>query len=83
MKKIIIGKYIRGYDTTPPQKNRKTKIIHLISSGDVETLLGVIKWFGAWRQYCFFPKENTLYNNECLKDIKEFLEKLNKEKKNG
>ena len=50
------------------RQNRKTKIIHLISNGDVETLLGVIKWFGAWRQYCFFPEENTLYNNECLKD---------------
>lgn len=80
MEKIIIGKYIRGYDMTP--QNRKTKIIHLISNGDVETLLGVIKWFGSWRQYCFFPETNTLYSNECLKDIKEFLEKLNKEKKN-
>lgn len=77
---IIIGKYIRGYDMTP--QNRKTKIIHLISNGDVKILLGVIKWLGSWRQYCFFPETNTLYSNECLKDIKEFLEKLNKEKKN-
>lgn len=81
MEKIIIGKYIRGYDMTP--QNRKTKIIHLISNGDVEVLLGVIKWLGSWRQYCFFPETNTLYSNECLKDIKEFLEKLNKEAKNA
>lgn len=27
-------------------QNRKTKIIHLISNGNVESLLGVIKWFG-------------------------------------
>lgn len=37
----------------------------------------------SWRQYYFYPEANALYNSECLKCIKEFLEKLNKEKKNA
>jgi hypothetical protein len=35
--------------------------------------LGTIKWYGAWRQYCFFPEADCVFNNGCLKDIIEFI----------
>ena len=38
------------------------------------TLLGIIKWYGAWRQYAFFPEPNTVFNVECLGDIESFIE---------
>jgi hypothetical protein len=44
-------------------------------------VLGVVKWYSAWRQYCFFPTCPAVYNNSCLSDISDFLTQLNKERK--
>jgi len=73
---IEIGKYITAFDETPD--NRKTKIYFLCNSRNELIHLGKIKWHGAWRQYCFFPEEDTLFNSDCLNDITDFLNKLNK-----
>lgn len=43
--------------------------------------LGVIKWHGAWRRYCSFPAESTIFDAKCHKDIAEFLEMLMKKRK--
>ena len=76
---IDIGEYILGSDVTPD--DFKTKVIELVSKHD-GTVLGVIKWYGAWRQYCFFSEGDCLFNNTCLKDIYEYMSELNKEKRN-
>lgn len=36
--------------------------------------LGVIKWHGAWRKYCFFPEADTLFEQVCLREIADFIE---------
>ncbi len=41
-----------------------------------EELLGEIKWFGRWRKYCFFPLEETVYEEKCLREIAIFIERL-------
>ena len=50
----------------------KTKIYEVISKASGNSL-GAIKWYGPWRQYCFFPYELTIWNDACLKDIQDFL----------
>ena len=40
--------------------------------------LGEIKWYGAWRQYAFFPCGETIWNKTCLADIQKFLEEIRK-----
>lgn len=46
-------------------------------SGDV---LGVIKWYPAWRHYCFFPSTTieTVHSDRCLLAISQFITALNK-----
>lgn len=41
------------------------------SSGDE---LGIVKWYGPWRQYCYFPTSPAVYSEGCLRDIYSFLE---------
>ena len=41
--------------------------------------LGEIKWYGPWRQYCFEPRQNTIFNKTCLQDIVDVLQTLNEE----
>jgi len=66
-------RYLDFIDTTA--KNRKTKIIWVrsVNHGDI---LGEIRWYGAWRQYCFYPKADTIWNIECLQDIRVFIATL-------
>jgi len=54
----------------------KTSVWEVLSKkhGNV---LGVVKYYGAWRQYAFFPSNETIWNTECLTDIIEFLKKQN------
>lgn len=73
---INIGQYITAYDTTP--EGKKTKVYYLCSEQNEFIQLGVIKWYSAWRQYCFFPENERVFNKTCLKDIMYFLEKLNR-----
>ena len=42
-------------------------------------LLGVVRWFGRWRQYTFWPSSETLYSAGCLRDVGEFLDALMEE----
>lgn len=48
-----------------------------INSGDE---LGIIKWHGAWRQYCYFSTDRAVYSKGCLQDISEFISALNIER---
>ena len=46
-------------------------------------ILGEIKWFFAWRQFCFFPEFETVYNIGCLNFINRFIGHLMAERKKG
>lgn len=72
-----IGKYLQ-VEYRPPLKGRKTGS-WLVRNGD--NILGNISWYGPWRQYCFFPMEETVFSGGCLDDISAFLKKCNEERK--
>jgi len=44
-------------------------------------LLGWIKWYGAWRRYCFFPLVDSVFSADCLADIQETIGALMAERK--
>lgn len=43
--------------------------------------LGTIRWYGPWRQYCFFPTVQAVYSAGCLRDIAAFIAQLEAERK--
>ena len=53
----------------------KTEIwnVHAKRTGFV---LGKIKWYGPWRQYCFFPSPNSVFNSGCMTDIQNAIKEL-------
>ena len=59
--------------------DRKTQLWKILSIRGES--LGFIKWFSRWRCYAFHPKPTTVFNSECLKDIKEFIDNLMTERK--
>jgi hypothetical protein len=68
------------YFKEQPSPGRKTKIF-TIRSLDGNSFLGLVKWYGAWRKYCFFPSEKTVYEWDCLRDIADFCQEQTKEYK--
>ena len=49
-------------------RGRKTLIVRVVSAQHGDTL-GVIKWFGRWRQYAFFPEPGSVWNPDCLTEV--------------
>jgi hypothetical protein len=45
------------------------------------TQLGIIRWCCGWRKYAFYPYPDTLYEQDCLRDIADFIDKQMKERK--
>ena len=59
-------------------KSGKTKIYDVIEKG-YGTSLGSIKCRPNWRKYAFYPINDSWYEEECLRNIAEFLESLKHE----
>lgn len=66
------SKYM-GFDKTGD--TGKTEIWNILSKSS-GFILGQVKWYYLWGQYCFFPSSNSVFNNECMNDIIKFIKKL-------
>jgi len=45
--------------------------------------IGLVKWHPAWRKYAFFPVVDTVWEEDCLKEVAEFVEEETRKHKNG
>ena len=36
-------------------------------------VLGEVRWYPGWRQYCYFPTTQAVYSAGCLADIQDFI----------
>lgn len=59
---------------------RKTSIWSCMSKRGRD-LLGIVKWYGPWRQYCFFPTDPTVFSAGCMADIIDFIKKADDERR--
>ena len=75
---IVTNEYFVILEERP--EKRKTSIYHIFSNKSRDEIW-LIKWYGAWRKYCFFPNADTIWDNKCLNNINSFLEEINVSKK--
>ena len=59
---------------------KKTKLIGIVNKHH-EEVIGEIRWFSRWRQYCFYPYPNTIWNITCLTDVNSVIKDLMDERK--
>ena len=62
------------------EKKAKTNVYDITNKKN-GYYLGEVKWYGPWRQYCFFPENETLYERKCLKAIIRFIDTLMSDRK--
>lgn len=72
-----IGQFLVAM-SLPRLPGRKTGQWQIHSKGG--DILGLVSWYGRWRQYTFNPEEGTTYSAGCLRDLVAFLERVNKER---
>ena len=49
----------------------------------IEVILGKVVYFDKWETFVFQPSMGTEFSTDCLKDITDFLEQLNQQKRKG
>jgi len=70
--------YIAFVDvTTMAAKTQKWAVM----SKSSQNQLGMVEWYGAWRQYVFMPSPSSLWSSGCLEDVRAFLVKVNAERR--
>jgi len=74
-------KYIQ-FDLVEQDETKKTQA-YTVRNISLQIILGYIKRYGAWRQYCFFPMIGTIYGEGCLKDVADFVKQLMEDRKKG
>jgi len=76
----IEGKWIYFRLLFDKDEKHKTQVWGIMAK-DGTFELGGIKWFGRWRTYAFFPNSNTIYEDDCLIEIANFIKRLMDERK--
>jgi hypothetical protein len=41
---------------------------------DEASHIGQVRWYSPWRKYSFFPASETVWEQDCLRNIAEFIE---------
>ncbi len=58
----------------------KTKVV-VVFNKHHQQIIGEIRWFSKWRQYCFFPCTDTIWNITCLTEVNAVIKQLMDERK--
>lgn len=61
------------FDLMPRRNGLKTDR-WLVYNKDAEIQIGEIKWYGPFRAYSFFPKNDCVFESTCLQDITNFIQ---------
>lgn len=69
------NKYIKIVETPHTGKTKGFDIINKSMGHPI----GWIEWYSNWRQYCFFPWDDMVFNSTCLELITKFLKEINVE----
>lgn len=73
------GKWVvfRDHGESPSGKTKRWLVTPKTGGADI----GTVAWWAPWRKYCFFPADNTVFEQDCLRDIATFIEERTKEHK--
>jgi len=75
-----MGKIKKYIEFNLVQQKPKTGV-YAVRNIKSQSIIGWVKWYPYWRQYCFFPEPETVYSVGCLQDIVEFKKSLSPTRK--
>lgn len=63
-----MAKYIEFDEVMPPPKG-----IWVIRNKRSDTIIGKIEWYSPWRRYVADFEEGSIWSEDCLQDIRQFI----------
>lgn len=51
---------------------------HLVSSARNNAILGTVRFYAQWRKYVFAPRPDTIFADDCLQEIAEYVTERNR-----
>jgi hypothetical protein len=69
----IAGSFISFNRRYSLEVGKVTKVWLVLTCSPI-TELGEVRWFGRWRKYGFFPAPDTVFEQDCLREIAFFCE---------
>lgn len=72
-------KWIRFERDIPTQAAHKKTLRWDVQPTDGGQSIGYVAWYGPWRKYTFSPQPNTVFEQQCLRDIADFCERATTE----
>jgi len=71
------------FDPAPQNPVNKTKRWFVVSKHDKDSkddgvVLADVAWYNGWRKYAMYPRDQTVYEEVCLREIADFCEQQNK-----
>lgn len=74
-------KYLEYIEQPTPNTKTKRWLVH---NKVTKENIGIIRWYGGWRQYVLFPLSDTYWAKGCLEEVSEFIKKeMEKRRKKG
>lgn len=77
----ILGKHMTAFEYY--ENNRKLPLYEIVNQQNELIHLGIVKYNSRWRKYCFYPEDETVFDDKCLQDMINFLNCLNNKRKEG
>ena len=71
-------KFIHFYEALSVHTKKYSWICHNNKNGSA---LGAVEFYRLWNQYIIEFNNDCVFNSQCLKDIADFLEQLNRRAK--
>lgn len=66
------------FEPCTPARGAVTKA-WLVTNRESGGSLGMVRWYGGFRCYAFYPYGDTVYERTCLRDIADFCERMTQE----
>lgn len=78
----VKAKSYRYIAFTKQPRERRTSEWHCVTKQHGEKL-GEVRWHSLWRRYCFFTEfgEAAVFDASCLRDVIDFLQAIEAERK--
>ena len=58
------------------EEKPRTKVWGVFNNKEPDEPMATIEWYGAWRQYCFFPAPDMVFSQGCLEGVNDFIRQL-------
>jgi hypothetical protein len=67
-------KYKHIYINELPGENRDDKPVYGIFNNNSNVMIGLLSFYGKWKQYVFESAPDCIFSASCLKDVIDFIE---------